>query len=229
LKLRDTPGSRPEALSAAEAAPDVDARAALEARRAEKESPAPTAPVACEAAEVAKRAVGLAEAEAEWASDALGRAIAEHYDELVGALAGGVDDTVDAIAGHLDALVPLFEQLARDTTYLHAVRSGDRRWKHGRPPEWASLAELRAAAEDRRDKSMPLKAKILAAVDAGVAEWNPVAEGIGVHPLDKAARSIRDLLVEDGTLAWVTSEGRPVTRGGIGKTAKPLLVRRTAA
>ncbi len=52
-----------------------------------------------------------------------------------------------------------------------------------------------------------------------------MAVEIGVHPLDGDACKLRDWMVEDGTLAWVTSEGRPVSRGGIGKTSKPLLVR----
>jgi hypothetical protein len=138
---------------------------------------------------------------------------------------GAVDGTVDEIGGHLDALGQLFERLNRDATFLRAVRSGELRWKYGRPGELASLAQLRAAAEDRQDKSTPLRAKILAAVDAGPVEWNPVAEKIGVNPLDGDACKVRDWMVEDGVLAWVTAQGGPVRRRGT--TAKPLLTRGT--
>jgi hypothetical protein len=219
-----------KAVEAADAAPDADAQADLEAKRAGRKFPKPTAPDLERERDAAQRLVAVAMQEAVAARAQRDTAIATHRDELIATLAGRrADADTEAVDG-IDRLAALFEARRVEQAALAALHRGDRRWRTKVPGGGdvaALLAQLKTAVEAQAHTT-PLTTRILAAVGQGPASWNSVADELGIDQLDPDACTARTWLVEDGELAWVDQHGRQAAAAGQATPVfGPMLVRST--
>jgi hypothetical protein len=157
---------------AADAAPDADAQADLEAKRAGRKLPKPTAPDLDRERDAAQRLAAVAMQEATAARSVRDDAIAAHLDDLIAALAGRSSDTDTELVDGIDRLAALFDTRRVQSAALAALHLGDRRWQAaaktvGGVDVASLLAQLKAAVESQARNTAPLTTRILAAVGQG--------------------------------------------------------------
>jgi hypothetical protein len=217
-----------EAKLAADAAPDADDAAAVRAREAGKEPPAPTVAkrqAECEAAE--RRAKADRQLYHQRAAE-FNALLIEHRAELAKAQAPRVDAAHAEVAKAVDLLEVKLRALAQEAAAMRAAYwepsrgstpAEDRARAMGRMPApqlpqvkpaalpRKELAALRSIAEDMRTGTVPLRHRILEAIGEQPTRWDEAVASLNLDRGDADAE--RNALVAEGTLRWCDAEGNP--------------------